>query len=358
MTETVKLTDHSLYRYAGGKNRVKKEIIKHIFEVNPSMTKLVSPFFGGGSTEMLLASMGVEVKGYDFYKPLADFWEILQEPYGPQRLYSELMKHYPLNVEDERVIKLDPNGEPILHTGVYWLTEEVEIETPDGEKKKKKIKVLDKAKTKKKAKDPSELLDLDICHAAATVNSDNYKSYLPLLNSPDKFTRAWAFYVCIKGSYSGKIGCSTYLSRAEYRTVGLEKVRDYYNPNLSMEWGDCFDIIPKHQNDFLYLDPPYKDTVSYYYGENGEHHKGFDHDKLVEVLREHKGGFVMSYDNNPSIKKLYKDFTDFKYIDMTYQMSGTKRFAKKELLIVKPSEVEAVGRENERFKLIQQALAL
>lgn len=350
MTEDRKLTDHSLYRYAGGKNRVKKEIIKHIFEVNPSMTKLVSPFFGGGSTEMLLASMGVEVKGYDFYKPLADFWEILQEEHGPQRLYSEIMKHYPLNVEDERVIELDPSGQPILHTNVYWTTV-----TPDGEKKKK---VLDRAKTVKKAKNPEKVLDTDVCLPATTANSNNYKSYLPLLNSDDKFTRAWAFYVCIKGSYSGKIGCSTYLSRAEYRTVGLEKVRDYHNPNLSLEWGDCFDIIPKHQNDFLYLDPPYKDTVSYYYGEKGEHHKGFDHEKLVEVLREHKGGFVMSYDNNPSIKKLYKDFTDFRYIDMMYQMSGTKRFAKKELLIVKPSEVESVVRENERFRLIQKALAL
>ena len=307
MIKPVKLTDHSLYRYAGGKNRVKKEIINHIFQVNPSLKKLVSPFFGGGCIEMLMASMGVEVKGYDFYRPLADFWEVLQEPDGPQRLYDELIKHYPLNTEPREGLKTIEKAEKDLYK---------------------------------------------------RINSDNYKSYLPLMKSDDKFTRAWAFYVCIKGSYSGKIGCSTFLSRAEYRTVGLEKVRDYYNPNLSFEWGDCFDVIPQHNEDFLYLDPPYFDTVSYYYGCDGEHHKGFDHQRLAEILREHKGGFAMSYDNTPAVKKLYKDFASFRIIQNTYQMSGTKRFAKKELLIVKPSEVDWVKWENERFRFVQKALAL
>jgi DNA adenine methylase len=260
-----KLTNHSLYRYAGGKNKVKKEIIDIIFDVNPGVDYVVSPFMGGGSVEMLLASKGIKVQAYDIFRALADFWEIVTEE-GGGRIADEVTKHYPL------------------------------------------------------------------------IDSDHYKSFLPLLDSKDKFTRAWAFYIAIKGSYSGKIGCSTVKSRAEFRLVGIEKLRNFRNPNFSFEYGSCFDTIPKHQNDFMYLDPPYYETVSHYYGKDGELHKTFDHEEFAEVLKDHKGGFVMSYDNSESVQNLYKDWCEFRYITFTYQMSGTKRYDKTELVIVKYPE--------------------
>jgi DNA adenine methylase len=300
--EDKELTAWSLYRYAGGKNRTKKEIIKHILSVNPGLDTIVSPFFGGGSIEMLLASMGVQVYAYDIYRPLADFWEVLQSESGPERLADEIKKHYPLNQADEKV---------------------------DDEEQAKEAK---------------------------KTNSDYYKSFLPLMESDDKFTRAWSFYVSIKGSYSGKIGCSTHLSRAEMRPVGIEKVRNYHNPNLKFQWGDCFEVIPRHNEDFLYLDPPYYETVSHYYGKGGELHKSFDHDALAETLRDHKGGFVMSYDNSPPVRKLYKSFSELRTISLVYQMSGTKRFEKKELLIVKQPEVDSVIERNSKLKHIQQAI--
>lgn len=300
--EGKELTAWSLYRYAGGKNRTKKEIIKHILSVNPGLDKIVSPFFGGGSIEMLLASMGVQVYAYDIYRPLADFWEVLQSEGGPERLADEIKKHYPLNQADEKV---------------------------DDEEQAKEAK---------------------------KINSDYYKSFLPLMESDDKFTRAWAFYVSIKGSYSGKIGCSTHLSRAEMRPVGIEKVRNYHNPNLKFQWGNCFEVIPRHNDDFLYLDPPYYETVSHYYGKDGELHKYFDHDALAETLRDHKGGFVMSYDNSPKVRKLYKSFSELRTISFVYQMSGTKRFEKKELLIVKQPEVDSAIERNNKLKHIQQAI--
>ena len=74
---TSNLTDHSLYRYAGGKNRMKKDLIQIIKDVNPGLTQIVSPFMGGGSTEILMAAQGIKVKAYDIFRPLADFWEIV-----------------------------------------------------------------------------------------------------------------------------------------------------------------------------------------------------------------------------------------------------------------------------------------
>jgi DNA adenine methylase len=260
-----KLTNHSLYRYAGGKNRMKKDLIEIIKDVNPGLTEIVSPFMGGGSTEILLASQGVQVQAYDIFRPLADFWEIVTAGGGPG-IADEVTKHYPL------------------------------------------------------------------------TDSDHYKSFLPLLDSDDKFTRAWAFYITIKGSYSGKIGCSTVLSRAEFRLVGIDKLRNFHNPNLSFAYGSCFDTIPKHENDFLYLDPPYYETVSHYYGKDGALHKSFDHEAFCDTLKQHKGGFVMSYDNSDSVRSLYQDWTEFRYLTFPYQMSGTKRYEKTELVIVKHPE--------------------
>lgn len=261
----MKLTDHSLYRYAGGKNRMKKDLIQIIKDVNPGLTQIVSPFMGGGSTEILMAAQGIKVQAYDIFRPLADFWEIVTAE-GGDRLADAAEQHYPL------------------------------------------------------------------------IDSDHYKSFLPGLDSEDKFTRAVSFYIAIKGSYSGKIGCSTVRSRAEFRLVGIDKLRNFRNPNLSFAYGSCFDTIPKHENDFLYLDPPYYETVSHYYGKDGALHKSFDHEAFCDTLKQHKGGFVMSYDNSDAVRNLYQGWTEFRYLTFPYQMSGTKRYDKTELVIVKYPE--------------------
>jgi DNA adenine methylase len=266
MAKTQKVTNHSLYRYAGGKNRMKKDLIKIIRDVNPGIEYLVSPFWGGGSTEMLIASEGVKVQGYDVFQPLADFWEIVCGDGGAAILADMAEQHYPL------------------------------------------------------------------------VDSDHYKTFLPGLDSEDKWERALSFYIAIKGSYSGKIGCSTVRSRAEFRLVGIDKLRNFHAPNVTFAYGSCFDTIPAHENDFLYLDPPYYETVSHYYGKDGALHKSFDHELFCETLKKHKGGFVMSYDNSDSVRSLYDGWTEFRYLTFPYQMSGTKRYDKTELVIVKYPE--------------------
>ena len=245
---------------------MKKDLIKIIRDVNPGIEYLVSPFWGGGSTEMLIASEGVKVQGYDVFLPLADFWEIVVGNGGAAILADMAEEHFPL------------------------------------------------------------------------VDSDHYKSFLPGLDSEDKWERALSFYLSIKGSYSGKIGCSTVRSRAEFRLVGVNKLRNFHAPNVSFAYGSCFDTIPAHENDFLYLDPPYYETVSHYYGKDGALHKAFNHEQFCETLKQHKGGFVMSYDNSDSVRALYEGWTEFRYLTFPYQMSGTKRYDKTELVIVKYPE--------------------
>jgi DNA adenine methylase len=58
------------------------------------------------------------------------------------------------------------------------------------------------------------------------------------------------------------------------------------------------------------------------------HHSGFDHELLRDLLLEHKGDFVMSYNNCETIREYYKDF-EFFYPKWAYSMSnGEKRIGK------------------------------
>jgi DNA adenine methylase len=38
------------------------------------------------------------------------------------------------------------------------------------------------------------------------------------------------------------------------------------------------------------------------------HHKGFDHEKLRDLLKKHKGGFILCYNDCSTIRNWYKTF--------------------------------------------------
>ena len=76
-------------------------------------------------------------------------------------------------------------------------------------------------------------------------------------------------------------------------------------------------MIPGHPNDFLYLDPPYylqkdednKMLKGMYPNCNIDvHHRGFNHELLRDLLHNHKGNFILSYNNCETIREYYKDF--------------------------------------------------
>ena len=47
------------------------------------------------------------------------------------------------------------------------------------------------------------------------------------------------------------------------------------------------------------------------------HHNSFDHIKLAEMLKKHKGGFLMTYNNCSTIRDLYGD-CKFEYPEWQY----------------------------------------
>lgn len=57
---------------------------------------------------------------------------------------------------------------------------------------------------------------------------------------------------------------------------------------------------------FLYLDPPYVGTESYY--KNNKTFDLDDHKRLYKALKSVKGKFLLSYNDCPFVRDLYKDF--------------------------------------------------
>jgi len=55
---------------------------------------------------------------------------------------------------------------------------------------------------------------------------------------------------------------------------------------------------------FFYCDPPYTSGCGYVTTSTAD----FDHERLCETLKNIKGRFLLSYDDSPKVRELYKDF--------------------------------------------------
>jgi DNA adenine methylase len=249
-------------RYAGGKSRAIKIISPYL----DNETKIVSPFMGGGSLEVNWASKGIEVIGYDLFDALVNFWDVL------------------LNKNDELVAKLKtitPTSEE------YNRIKEILMKWENTQD------MLKEWKTNHYKRD--EVLTLDDVTAAAYYYFNHNTSYGP--------------------GYLGW-GSSVYLKQDKWDGM-IKNIEKFNIPTLSVRQGSFENVLPNHTEDTLYLDPPYylekdKDnkmfTGIYPMRNIPIHHDGFNHETLRDLLLNHKGKFVLSYNNCETIREYYKDF--------------------------------------------------
>lgn len=249
-----------------------------ILEYIPNNIKrVVSPFIGGGSVEVAISKeLGIDVIAYDIFDLLVNYWQVQVDQ--PRELYERLNKIPNTKEEYENVKNLLKS---------IW---------------NKKDELLE-----------NDYTDLDL----ATYYYYNHNlSYGP-----------------------GFLGwfSSIYASEKKYKAM-LEKVRNFYAPTLKVSKESFETSIPKHNCDFLYLDPPYflegdsKMFKGIYPMRNFPiHHNGFKHDLLADLLKKHKGGFVLSYNDCSWIREAYKDF---KIIEVSWQYTmgqGETRIGKNRL---------------------------
>jgi len=236
-------------RYAGGKSLA----VGYVVELLPdNIKRIVSPFLGGGLIEIAMSKyLDLEVLGYDIFDILCNYWKFQIE--NSKLLYEKLKE-------------LKPDKETF-----------------------EKIRL---------------------------ILNDVWKKRLRL----DHLTLAVYFVYNFNLSYGpGFMGWSSdiYLDEKKYDRM-IKKIRDFDPKNLKVKCADFQEVIKNHPNDFLYCDPPYyigKDSKMFkgiYPMRNiPVYHNDFPHEVLRDLLKNHKGGFILSYNNCPTIKEYYKKFQKF-----------------------------------------------
>ena len=253
-------------RYAGGKSKAYKIITEYIPRL-PYPQKIISPFIGGGSLESKWSSeMNIPVYGFDIFDALINFWSVLLS--RPNDLADRLRELKPTKEEYEKVKEI------LLRWGY----------TQD---------MLKDWHTDYYKREPIELSELD---AAAYYFFNHNLSYGPM--------------------YLGWMS-KIYQSQTKWDKM-THYIGSYRNPNLEVCKASFDEIIPNYPNDLIYLDPPYylkkdddnKMLKGMYPNCNIDvHHTGFNHELLRDLLHNHKGTFILSYNNCETIREYYKDFT-------------------------------------------------
>jgi DNA adenine methylase len=269
-------------RYAGGKSRA----IKHIAHLAKNETTIISPFFGGGSLEVYWASNHKKVIGYDIFDVLVNFWNVL------------------LNKNDELVIEL----KKIAPTkDEYIKVKEKLMRTSNTQK------MLGDWKTDTYKRD--DIINLSEVELAAYYYFNHNCSYGP--------------------GYLGW-GSSVYLKDDKWKNM-IDNIQKFKVADMEVKKDSFENVLVNHNNDFIYLDPPYYTDMD---GDNKMHsaiypmknipvhHDGFNHELLRDLLKNHKGKFVLSYNNCETIREYYKGF-DQSFPTWNYSMgNGETRIGK------------------------------
>jgi DNA adenine methylase len=264
-------------RYPGGKSRAVKHILPHIPE---DIDRLCSPFFGGGSVELAVASRGTEVRGYDKMKQLVWFWMALSE--NNNRLADEVQ-----NLREQYQIR---NG--------------------------------------------------DVVTGCSKESFHQYREDLKTESFMFSYERAAKYYAINRASFSGATfsgGWSEKASYARFTDSSVQRLRDFEAKNFRVDYADFEDAIYYHPKAFLYLDPPYMlpTTQNALYGTNGDLHRSFDHERLYSILTK-RTGWVMSYNNSKTIKKMYEGYEiiDAEWAYGMKNVATDKMGASSEILII------------------------
>ena len=104
----------------------------------------------------------------------------------------------------------------------------------------------------------------------------------------------------------------------------FSKRNNIYFQHFSKRNNNLDDNINNIDDYFIYLDPPYFDNKNKgLYGKKGNLHKKFNHIDLFNWVKNHSSNnkIMLSYDDSPYIKDLYKDFNIYGF-DFIYSMTN------------------------------------
>ena len=231
-------------RYAGGKSLA----VGMVAELLPlGVTRVASPFMGGGSVEIALArELGINVFAYDIFDILCNYWQVQIK--SPKALANRLRAFSPNRREFSKV----------------------------------------KQRLKSHWTEGKRLGKYDL---AAHYYFNSNTSYGPHF-------LGWPSDVYLNKDRYGKMVDKVEAFRSPTLSVECASFEDsikrhkrdflYCDPPYYLEEGKTFCGMYPHRNFPI-------------------HHKGFRHDKLRDLLLSHKRGFILSYNDCPIIRDWYAD---------------------------------------------------
>ncbi len=157
-----------------------------------------------------------------------------------------------------------------------------------------------------------------------------------ILDNFSEFTEleiASAFFVLNRLTFSGTSESGGYSKQAfEHRftpsSIDRLSLIDKVLTDTKITNLDFQEVVEAPGEDvFIFLDPPYHSaTKSALYGKNGNMHKGFEHERFAEVMKNCDHKWLITYDNCEYIRDLFSFANVFTW-EFTYGMKNVKKDA-------------------------------
>ena len=270
-------------RYPGGKQRAAKAIADILDLRLPANSKIASPFFGGGSVELELASRGHRITGSDFFAPVAAFWQQLKS--DPLQLKAQIREW--CGAADEGPLpQITKNQFYLLQTELRTLLE--------------------------------RLKDLGSGHD---------------MTEQQRFELAWRFFVINRSSFSGSTLSGGMASGDRFNAAAIDRLMPVNTSGLTVKHGDYWDQLFDRKRrrftfDAIYADPPYALDCSKLYGDKGSTHDAFDHARFAghmwSLSTKYNVPILISYNDCPTVRDLFKGWR-FEPIAWAYGMNASKK---------------------------------
>lgn len=256
----------SVLRYPGGKTRAVKIYDKIIQEYGFDISTIISPFFGGGSVELYLHSK-----------------------YASRIIAND--KFMPLMT--------------------FWVALQ-----------------SDRNKT---------IEEISKLHPITKETFYKIRQYINNWTLTDgNYYQVASFYFAVnRSSFSGSTcsgGYSIQASKDRFTQSSIDKLLTLDLNNIIFYSYDFVDfLLAQDDKTFIFLDPPYYlGSKSKLYGQNGNLHEDFDHDKLSEILKQKKN-WILCYNDCHFIREKYQSY---KIIDLKWAYGMNKSKKSSEILII------------------------
>ena len=181
---------------------------------------------------------------------------------------------------------------------------------------------------------------LDLCNELTKkiglITKDEFTSLRnKIMDENNQLNQSIMYFIINRCSFSGATlsgGFSLEASKKRFTTSSIERIKKLDLKNFNICNLDFEEFINNNENEknLLFLDPPYYLEKSTLYGNNGDMHESFDHDKLYKCLST-KSNWFMTYNNCDYIKNLYKDF---KIIETSWSYGMNKSKKSSEIVII------------------------